>query len=570
MKSFLIFSLWLCSFLMPNAFAFANFSENKQSNVHAAFEQRLLSRLQVVLDSIVGKDQYFVNLKLDVKKPKIKEQPLYFNKLGISSLLPSEEDIESLPLESWIESASLEISIADSLVQFDEVTAKNKLEAVIQSLGKFNYSLKLSRFTSMTSPQQNWWNKIPWTPVAIIFGGLMLCFAFFGIGNAISNLKLTVPPTEGVQSRFDFEDKKPAHVDTTQSSQENTEVGAQKWAFILSQEVSTAKAFINEIASSNDDKDVLVLDYVLKNSPLPELKKIIQELPKETAKKIYQLAVSVTEPYSKASADLHLQNRMHQFLLSQFIDHDQALKLIHDFSIEECIEQVKLQPDLLPIFVQHYSSVQMERIFSEIDPALLHQFFSKKAAQVDYKTVIKKARESVDNSRRKSLQLSESATLKVLLAASHIEESRELALFNAAIPELPVEEILHAGLENFPQFLIEELPLEIVRPVFMSYPMKERAQILLSFDQKKRAHFMNSMSSEGRVSEVLEAEIDEISSSPQRLKLIEKDSLRLKKDFSTRLRKYLKGSAEMKAQSKHVLESWIQRQKGTQHEKSAA
>lgn len=566
--SFLSFML----ILLPSALASANSSENNLNSLQASFEQKIMSRLQVALESVVGKDLYYINLKVELKQPKIKQEPLYFSKFGISSEPRKEEAFKNLPVEDWISNVSVDVSIAEKLAHLDEAVLKTKLESIIQSQGKFKYDLQISRYAAFTpSEMQGWWTKIPWTPVAIILGGLMLCFSFFGLSSSISRVKLNVSPVDNSLSQMELNEPKNSVAAANQNSvQENTEAGAKKWALILSDDVASAKAFINEIASSSDEKDILVLDYILKNSPLSELKKIILELPSETAKKIYKLAVSITEPYSKASADLYLQNRMHQFLLSQFIDHDQALKQIYDFSTEECIEQIKLQPELLHIFVQQYSSVQIERIFSEIDPALLNQFFSKKDVQTDHKSVITKARESVDNNRRKCLQFSESTTLKVLLAASHIEESRELALFKAAIPELPVKEILHAGQENFPQFLIEDLPPDTIRPVLLSYPMKERANLLLSFDPKKRSRFMSLMGSDGRALEVLEAEIDEISSSPQRMKFVENEGGRLKKDFTARIRKYLKSSSELKSLGTQVLEAWIQNQTGTRHEKSAA
>lgn len=532
----------------------------ERSSFQTEFERKISDRLKAVLEPILGQQNYYFNYKVEIQPSARPDQPVFFSKLGFTQSLPQNEIMRMSDFVKTVKNIDVKVSYSSEMKSVKVENLKSTVEQTLTSIGNFKTQVQIDTFDPAPTQKLSWISQLPWTPIAILIGGLLMSWAFFTIGSAMTKIPQALSNQSNPSPNVFNEEKQikqsPELVKQSQSNS-TSKTGMQQWNEYLVDESETAKQFLVELSHSSQENDDVIINYLLKHSSLPALKSLVQDLPKENLKKIYKTVSAEPENRSDLTADQLLQKRIFHFTVNQFLDHDQLLKKIHDFTIEECVLVTKAEPSMLTLFAQHFSSVQMEKIFANLDPSHLVEFFNHENNQKDWSQLVQKARNLVDQNRSKKQELSDSSQLKVLLAASHVDEEKEQIIYQMALGKMNSTEVLFAANQNFPQFLVNQLPGTIMKPVLNSYPVRDRAKIFATLNPEKRKYFLNFFKNDGKSFEILEMELEEFLSSPQRMSEILKVKSILQKDFIARIRKYIFQSSENQHQAQKIIEQWI-------------
>jgi len=173
------------------------------SSLQNQFEQKIINRLQLILDPTLGAGNYSIVLGTTVKKLDSEENPKFFSKLGVSTTLPLEMNANGIRFENWVEGIEVTVSYSSALGHVDLNEIKKQIESTLKSVGKIKFKININTFLPLA--KQNEVKPWPWTSIAIAFVGIMIFLALiiFGmfVGNSIKNLRAEIRWRRQIRSR---------------------------------------------------------------------------------------------------------------------------------------------------------------------------------------------------------------------------------------------------------------------------------------------------------------------------------------------------------------------------------
>jgi hypothetical protein len=546
------------------------------SNLQNQFEQKVITRLQLVLNPLLGADNYTIDVNTSVKKLDSNAAEFRFTKLGLTATLPMALIGDGYRFENWIDGLSVDIDYSDELTDVDPKIVQSRVENSLKSLGKFKSTVKVSAFTPVKSQKVKLRN-VPWTPLAILIFSIASFFALQMLSKVIGKLK-----ADSHSGAVDFTGAGVNESTGTSASGKAVEDihfakyfanqdGLKRFTQWVQDDDDTAKQFIEKLARSQIEGDNALIAYILQISEIKTTRQLLTGLKPESVSRIKEISSADLNPSRFAELDHMLSMAITQHYIDQHLDGDHILKIIHDFTIEECLYTCEENPLALGLYMRYYSTPHVEQILAKISNEKLNEFFeAEQSKKINWVDIGKKARAAVMKMREQQDVKSDDQVGKWLTLASHLSPDRELSFYKKIIENHSFSDIRELALENYPQFLIEKLPDQIVKPVLNSYPITDRANLLYAFDKEKRSSMLKFYKNEIRVQEVIDVELELIQSDANRAKNINNKKSQYQKDFYSRIRRYIKTSPENIAVAEEILDKWSKSNKGASHGRKKA
>ena len=153
-----------------------------------------------------------------------------------------------------------------------------------------------------------------------------------------------------------------------------------------------------------------------------------------------------------------------------------------------------------------------------------------------------------------------------------VEIRKEEILFDSLIKSKDQETFTKMAEQYYPSTLLWELPGHTIKALYSQYPSKQGVEMIFSMPEQEREKLLE-MIGEGKVREVIDLEIEEISTDPLRSKQIQKKKDQLWHNFVTHVRNALSVDQQLGSQAQQILEDWIDKQfsnEGPQNDSKAA
>lgn len=138
-----------------------------------------------------------------------------------------------------------------------------------------------------------------------------------------------------------------------------------------------------------------------------------------------------------------------------------------------------------------------------------------------------------------------------------VQVSREHLLFESMAATGQEELVAKLSVSNFPAALIPELPGPFLVSVFNKFSVQRKAEILLAQDEATRAKLMNCFGESGKLRDMIDLEMQAVSSNQLKLKSIEKSKDTLWGDFVRVTREIYRSQPDEPVEIEELRKKWI-------------
>lgn len=550
------------------------------SALQTRFEQKVQDRLRAGLDPILGKDGYSLSVQSTFQYDEKKFAPseLYMPKLGMATSLPNPAQEGPFQFEKWVRSIDVNLSYSDALQGADEGQIKERVDQLLKPWSSVKKNVSVGTFAPVRTKAEekqarSGWTQWPWTSFSVLLCGLFLSLAVLSSIRRLADQKAAAPapmsgPSYNPSLNENVSSSPAPAVWTAMGADGGAERdGLKKWHEWLQDDPRAAREFFEKQARGGNESQELV-HYIVQYSDLKLIKGLLSELGKESLAKLKDLGSVGLSNERRHQMDELLSQSVTQSCIDQRLDSDQLLKWVHDFSIEECLVAAEQEPQMLALFMKAFSTPHLEQILNKFPTDKFQEFLkAQNSGQIfDFDRLAQKAHASVTQFRQQKQNQKERPLAKWMLVASHLDAEREEAFYLNSASFMEGLDIENFAQENFPQFLMTELPAQVVKPVLNSYPFQERADLIASFPEETRKRLLSYFEQEARVKEVLEIEFEQIAADPERVRGLQARQPALHKDYFHRVRKYLRSSEEHRAVALTCLRDWLKNQ-GAGHDR---
>lgn len=535
------------------------------SGLQLQYEQRLIERIQLKLDPVLGKENYTLGVKMQILQPQAdSSREMFFSKLGMMAQLPESEAISTFSFSKWIKSLDVQISYAETLKDVDENKLKNEIGSALKSFDKIKLNITIDQFKP-ADPKLSFWQSFKWTPFTIFIGAILIASALLTALRQLSHSleKSTLATGSAAASMPGYSELPGLGSNTTTSTAierlPHTQDGLRKWREWLRGYPESALQFIERLTRSEQKGEEYVLAYLVQNTDLKEISPTLKALKKELHARLKEAAAIQIEKTHVPEIENYLIQNITQSFVETQTGSDSIIKLIHDFTIDECIEATNYEPALLHVFMNHFSTPHIELIITGISEKALiaHTESTGSPSQTTTTEMVSRARTLILNNRSTKDSKETTSITKWLTVASHLDSDREKMIYLSTCRSIGLSDSTITFVqENFPQFLVNQLPDSILKPVFSSIPYKERAELISLQSETIQKRILDFYKDETRTLDLLEFELKQISDNTGRKSSLALKSRDLHKTLATRLRKYIFNSQEHRATATATFKTW--------------
>ncbi|MBX3023074.1 MAG: hypothetical protein KF799_15465 [Bdellovibrionales bacterium] len=557
------------------------------SQLQTQFEQKVIDRLRLGLDPILGKDQYSIAVRADYRAPNEQLRPVdtYFPKLGIAAPTPTSESTHVIQFERWVQTLEVDVSRSEDVQGVDDEALRTRVGLILKSFGSFKLKVNVTSFkpAAHVVTTRNWRDHIPWTPLAIVLGALSIASILFLAARSLASATTTAAATTAAATNgansarnedfipdFKPEEKKPADAELPEGELKREGLG--KWHEWLKEDAASAREFIERLARSEAPEERVLQSYLFQHSDLALLRPLLKKVSKDCLAAIKQSLSQALGMPELAAADRMLSQYITQYYVDESLDSDNLIKTVHDLSIEECVVAAEAEPAVLAVFMRCLSTPHVERIVAQLSQEQFQSFLDKvdQLSPPEMTKLATRAR-TVALERRKVSEERQALPLsKWMVVASHLDGEKERAFYTSAAGKLPPADLVRFAAENFPHFLAARLPDHILKAVLNSYTFEERAELIFVCAEEDRRRYLSFYEKEARVNDLLTVELEQIASEPQRERRLGQRKAEMNRDFLNRLRKFVRSTPEIQSAAEDLLRGWVEEQKGSSVDAEAA
>jgi hypothetical protein len=528
------------------------------SNLKAQFEKRVLERVQLGLDPILGKDQYALTLQVDAQVPTAPGASLFFPKLGASVPTSIFEAPRFLRFEDWVKKISLGIAYSEPTASLSDSDIKEKAAGILKSFGSYQFEVETSRFETRSASKE-----FPFTAAVILLSALVVGFSIYRTGKLMEGRANSAGPQPFVSPAPPKDDSSQNVAGTKEDSvSEQTSfssLGATRWSELVKHNLQTAKDFVERLGRTQPKGTAELLKYMFEVLDLPSTQKLLPLLEGEVKELVRQSAgVDLSDSIAR-QADHELLRMITSFFIDENMDSDNVLKLIHDFDLNECAMALKSEPSVFSLYIKYFASAHLEQVIQKIPKEVFERALEHigNAQPLDLSALAQTARSIVIQSRESKKSEKSPTHSKILTVVPLLDTSKEAVVYENLRKNRQTRDILAAGIEQFPQFLIPRLPGDLLKTVLNSFGLQERAKIIYSFEPEFKDKLVQTYKDEIKTSEALKIEFEMIEKDQlTQMQVLEKQGDR-QREYYSRVRKYIVASPRHILVANEVLRDWM-------------
>lgn len=140
-----------------------------------------------------------------------------------------------------------------------------------------------------------------------------------------------------------------------------------------------------------------------------------------------------------------------------------------------------------------------------------------------------------------------------------LSPDKETLFFSTLAKSGQTDNLEKLGRQFYPSQLIDQLPTQALGVILSEFPLRKRAEIILSTTPEMAAKMLASFGESGKMRELIDSEIETIKTSPALIGPVNLGRDQIVKDFNRGLRERILSDPRTKAQAEELLVQWIQR-----------
>lgn len=353
-----------------------------------------------------------------------------------------------------------------------------------------------------------------------------------------------------------------AAADSTESSSNEHISGVERFIKTLDESPDTIYLLIKDWIKTSNKTARHALVFLLDKLETAHLRLLFSQL-SQSERQEWKGLVEET-PFSRINAkevDQYINTSIvNSYMVPDEVEDTELKSKLLSLNPEGATRFVKDNSDLAALFLSISPSHLINNVLASFDLHQREELLSS-AAKVDIssqQSLLTKLSEKI-TPYTTSVSVSPFVE-KIISMIPNASFEDEASLYKILFESNIHEKIKQLALANFPSFLMNNLSLNSLNTVFMSFPMSQRAEIIESFeDQAVKDLYISSFAKEGSTAlEMYNLEIERFVIDESAAVALEENRKANVELFFTRTRQAIANEAALSSDAKSVIENWVQ------------
>ena len=583
------------------------------------YEEKLLESLKKDLSVVVPADQFVVTLEVLLKEPsaakpaaksgpgskkaEVFEGGDLMSKLGVDSPAPSPDEVRKKDdLFENIGSITIDLVLDTQVDKTREAIVTKLLDRVSPTIKKAKAKINVSRLDLVVAkaPIEPFKLKpIDWLKefkdpagrllALTVFGFMIFLISFIGItkANKLGQSAVTAFKEYTVSQQELGQKKNESNIDVGQisntqngeastheeapedaaasaliSSQHDKELaGIEKFKKLVAQNPQAASLFVRQWIKIKPEGSIDAL-IILTRSIQPEnLIKLFELMSVGERKSLSKLLNSPLSKDALGRADLFLNNQIIMDLITPKTDIDPALQeLLMGVTHEEIASLALDNAEAAAGVMTLLPSSQMVNIAEALPNELCEKIFPLCASMTNDQALrrMEEAKSSLLTIRGQGQPAASPFIESIPDLMANANLTKERLLYSVLASSNQWSTIDRLSHHRFPASLVEQLPADILKEVFLLLPNTRRAELVVSQAPDMQRTLLSCAGEPGKkLRDMLDLEVKELESNGELKEKLQASKEKLWMDFVETVRKVLRADPNSSKATNQVLAKWI-------------